>query len=698
MSMIPAPIVDSHHTHIPGQPRRHWLHPNGRHVHIARSPEELEQLRKKLSAESGPDVDFDVHLHGSPEHLEALRETHGHHERRRDELRKKDGDAYDEFENVRTELDALAAELHNITDHGVALDANFSKYGYSARLRTKGDATPPAAGPAQSAHSSERDWDAERQRGTVVNFYQTPVVRQYFHKGLLWRASSSEEVASFELFVDLLYVGIIAVIGDTASEHPTGGTLLDFVIAFILSWKIWSDLTLITSWFETNDIFQRFCVLFVMACLFGLTTNIVDAPKHTYAQMIAFYLAARLFEAVYFVWISFIIPMMRAAILGNALAIVVPSALWIASIHVEEPQRQALIWIAIVLDLFGQSTLIIFVRGSKIFSKKLGKRMEELFDFYPAVNIEHKTERTNAFVTLVFGYSVVALLYQNRASLGLNAFFGKAILGLVQAFAFNWLYFEIDSFNLFQHAIRRSFISSMLWLIIHLPFIMSYILSASALSRLVVAHDCADAAEEDLTELYQVKSEDHLSDGLRWFYCAGLSIALASMGIISLTHLHKKIPHARLSKTLRLAIRFAVALTLLFLPLAHSLNSLQLISTTTGMVLFVLFTDLYGVSCVGEGFVGHRVKGSSRDGLGSDGLGSDEEKAQAQAQRDTKADDETAPKKKKSRGTPRCVYEAECPARLLKSHREAGAGKEGAQVKVEEMAREIGGEKGVYGV
>ena len=30
-------------------------------------------------------------------------------------------------------------------------------------------------------------------------------------------------------------------------------------------------------------------------------------------------------------------------------------------------------------------------------------------------------ERTNAFVTLVFGYSVVALLYQNRAEMGVNA-------------------------------------------------------------------------------------------------------------------------------------------------------------------------------------------------------------------------------------------------------------------------------------
>jgi low temperature requirement protein LtrA len=79
-------------------------------------------------------------------------------------------------------------------------------------------------------------------------------VRQYFHKGLLWRASSKEEVGSFELFVDLLYVGIIGVVGDVAAEHATGDAFLKFSIIFIIGWKIWSDLTLIVSWFETGTL------------------------------------------------------------------------------------------------------------------------------------------------------------------------------------------------------------------------------------------------------------------------------------------------------------------------------------------------------------------------------------------------------------------------------------------------------------
>ncbi len=69
-------------------------------------------------------------INGSPEHLEALRTTLSHHEGRRDALRMKHGNDFDEFENVRAELDHLESELHMLTDHAVSLDANFSKYGY----------------------------------------------------------------------------------------------------------------------------------------------------------------------------------------------------------------------------------------------------------------------------------------------------------------------------------------------------------------------------------------------------------------------------------------------------------------------------------------------------------------------------------------------------------------------------------------
>ena len=164
------------------------------------------------------------------------------------------------------------------------------------------------------------------------------------------------------------------------------------------------------------------------------------------------------------------------------------------------------------------------------------------------MNIEHKVERTNAFVTLVFGYSVVAIIYQNAASFGLNAFFGKAAMGLLQAFCFNWIYFELDGADLFEHAIRRHVKAgklwslhclkteiltaaiAMIWTVAHVPFIMSFVLGAAALSKLVLTTDCADARVQDLLEISMEKSEVEIPNGLRWFYCAGFGISLFSMG------------------------------------------------------------------------------------------------------------------------------------------------------------------------
>lgn len=72
---------------------------------------------------------------------------------------------------------------------------------------------------------------------------------------------------------------------------------------------------------------------------------------------------------------------------------------------------------------------------------------------------------------------------------------------------------------------------AVIWGSIHIPFIMSFVLGAAALSKLVVATDCRDTKLEDLTEAYMLKSEHEIPIGLRWFYCAGLGLALFCMGM-----------------------------------------------------------------------------------------------------------------------------------------------------------------------
>jgi low temperature requirement protein LtrA len=456
----------------------------------------------------------------------------------------------------------------------------------------------------------------DRRNGKAMQVWQKPIVRQYFHKGLLWRAQEAQEVASYELFIDLFYVAIIAISGDTAAEDPTGQALVHFAFTFIIVWKFWTDLTQGISWFDEDDMIRRFEVLFMLTCLLGMTINITGGWDSTYTALIAFYIASRWFSSLLFLWMAWLIPMVRSAMIGSAIVTFLPGVLWIGSIHVPQPARQALIWTAIPLDIFGPTILVMVQRGMIPFITDQGVDwFKRTFEFIPGSNIEHKIERTNAFVSLVFGYSVVSLLYQSAAPVGLNAFFGKAVLGLIQAFAFNWLYFEVDTFNMHVHAIRRHFVSAFFWLTTHLPFVMAFVLAGSALAKIVLATDCADANVRDLQIVYAHKSADDVPMGLRWYYCGGLAIALFCMGVISLSHSYKTVADVRLGKPYRIALRFAASLAILLLPLAKErLNSLQLVATTTGITLVVLLVELVGSACMQVMILGFnwKVQGEKR--------------------------------------------------------------------------------------
>ncbi|KAG8872640.1 hypothetical protein FRB98_009501 [Tulasnella sp. 332] len=620
-----------------------------RTIHIVKSHEEVEQLKLRRS-ESGLGLgDFDWHLHGSSGHIESLKQAAEHHARKQEVLRARHPETFAELDNVQRDFDHLSKELAKLTSRPVELEANFSRFGYAAHIRTHksradsdeegenmgkmnmenekgvetpgGNDTPPIKEMCMVAGRKRKknrvtmkvnvSWRLKGVFGAVADkrlcgrqLYKTPVLRQYFYQGVLWRAENSEEVASFELFIDLLYVGIIAVIGDKATEDPTGTGLLRFCVTFIPSWRIWSDVSDLISRFETDDTYQRVNILFILVCLLGYTSNITAAFWSTYSQLIAFYIAAQVFFAITYLRMARILPHVRPIMTTFSIQFMISVVLWLGSCFIQPRDgRLGLIWVAVAWDILGGSkVLVVYAIRSPILPQGFRARMNNLFAYLPAINIEHKTERVGAFVTLVYGYSVVALLYQNQATFGMNAFFGKAVLGLIQAFCFNWIYFDVDASHLHMHAIRRHVSSASIWLATHLPFVMSFTLSGAALSKLVAAHDCGDASVDSLTDTYQAKSDMEIPDGMRWYYCGGLAIALLSMAAISACHVHTPIDTQRFRKRTRLAFRVVIATIWLCLPLAKSLNSLQLIGTTTGLTVLVLAVDVWGQSCWEDSF------------------------------------------------------------------------------------------------
>lgn len=90
-----------------------------------------------------------------------------------------------------------------------------------------------------------------------------------------------------------------------------------------------------------------------------------EEPHTTYTMAIGFFIAQRLFVGLWYIWVAVLVPMINGTMVLNAIMIVISSAIWIASIHVSWPNQLALIFIAIFIDLFGGSIIIIVMRMSK---------------------------------------------------------------------------------------------------------------------------------------------------------------------------------------------------------------------------------------------------------------------------------------------------------------------------------------------
>lgn len=566
---------------------KHLVRADGTRVYVANNPVEAEELRRAV-CEHDSDAEFVVH--GSDEHLSALRHVHSCHQEQRAAFHKRHGEHFTELEKAIRDMDAIREELHGLEERVIELDAAAEKYGYDPHVRLS----------KPSISGVPRDFEKERRNAKSMSFFTKPALRQYYHRGLLWRANKIHEAGPYELFVDLVYVGIIAIAGDAAAEDATARSLLRFAVTFLMGWKFWTEIMIYMAWFVQEDILRRLSVLFVLVCLVGLTVNMEGFFGDTYTALVAFYVTAGLMSGFSWIHYSALLPMIRNTLISNGVLLIASAALWIGSIHDHSYGRYVLIWIGLFVDILGfEIKWILVLLGQKSNNPPIKAWFSRHFEYIPAISVEHMVSRSDSFVTLVLGYSVVSLLYQSTAANPMNNFFAKAILGLLQAFAMNSLYFEMDSFNLYTHAIRRhNRMYFFVWKMAHVPFVMAFVVAGATISRLVLAHDCKHCPIEALGAAYAAKSQASISQGQRWLYCAGLGIATICTAIIANTHAYKQ-PQGRWffrhRKNLRLALRGVVGLVIVVLPLAGSkLDSVTLIATTTGLIHFCLWTDLFG--------------------------------------------------------------------------------------------------------
>lgn len=201
-----ASTTPSTHSGFPSRRRRRqeFMLPDGRKV-IVTMPEDFDSLKQEHAVTGRDHVE--VVLHGSDEHHNFLKETHAHHQDRHRRMTERHGrELLDELQDIQDQLGSVKAELDRLNSDNVALSHNFSKFGYNAALRTYDDdgGSRRASMSEPGSDKTAVSWDEPRP-GKTVKLFKRPVIKQWLHRGLLWRASEHTEIMAVELFFDLLY-------------------------------------------------------------------------------------------------------------------------------------------------------------------------------------------------------------------------------------------------------------------------------------------------------------------------------------------------------------------------------------------------------------------------------------------------------------------------------------------------------------
>lgn len=116
------------------------------------------------------------------------------------------------------------------------------------------------------------------------HLFKRPLVRQWVLQDKLYREVDDREPSQFELFFDLVMVGIIHKLADGAAEAATGLNIAKFVLVFYPAWSIWTDVRSYINVSGTDDVWQRMYLLIIMILLVGYAANatgiIIAEEKH----------------------------------------------------------------------------------------------------------------------------------------------------------------------------------------------------------------------------------------------------------------------------------------------------------------------------------------------------------------------------------------------------------------------------------
>ncbi|KAJ3053909.1 hypothetical protein HK097_003099 [Rhizophlyctis rosea] len=550
------------------------IHDGARRVHVYETSKELTQWTEE---NKGQNENVEACVLGGAAHIAVLK-------RRVKELASQAESANADREAAAQREASLKAELDSFRHDLQLLDPN-----------------APLTPPEHHEHHTVKDFGSipmvllpEEEHSDVQLFWEKPRVRQYLHNlTTLHREESERKTTWLELFFDLLFVGLVAIVGHHYVEHPSSAALGQYILLFLMSFRTWMDMLVFYDSFASNDVVQKIFVVWIMALLVGLGVNITYGATITHVQHTIFYLLTRLsFSATYLVYILHF-PHFRASFIGMAAGFFISLPFWIAALVVDEHVRLPLMWIGVLIDVFTSHVAILLERYIKAWPKP---------EYRLAVNIEHLTERYGLFLIIVIGEVVIALFFPSESANPTLPLL-KAIFGLLLALNLSWIYFDADGSRQALHAMRRSAWAGLLWGLMHIPVFCALVLAGSSMGFVVrasdeVHHEEAAGGHGEVSAHLVARAAKALEMGeplskplFRTFFGA-LSMTLLGMSILGACH--KSPDNMRIRKWFRTGLRVLVAIFFAALAgVGEGLSPMGCIGVAWGLTLALVILETY---------------------------------------------------------------------------------------------------------
>lgn len=418
-------------------------------------------------------------------------------------------------------------------------------------------------------------------------YFTEPYALNYFHNGTLYRTKHERASGTFELFIDLVYVGVAANLASNAVEEHSWTSAAKYILLFGPAWQIWASLKEFMNYYFNDDLLQRVFVIWELALLLVFVNNcqgIDQVENHSaWRAVIISYSVSGFSFAAMLSFYSLYIKEHQFQMRVYSVMILVTSGCWYFVFLIPSLGYRgvfALVWLILEQVVYCLS-VHPWVKGKL----KL--------EYSTALNIEHEDERFRSFFVIAIGEFLYSITAGSPLAYGWNDNLSKGISMLLNAFIFMGLYTQKDGSFKATHALRRSATSAMVFMYGHFFVIPG----------LLIVGD----AGADLSKL-KAKHLEHEEFGVLLFFHVGLLVSLAALTALALADVDRTGPGVHyLNRYFRVGLRIPVGLLIFGLTWAWKERPIKEIMWIDTMLLLLLFTYEFVVMNPWSYFRRHRV-------------------------------------------------------------------------------------------